>query len=72
MSDSYTCCPGCDCRILPGQAVVGVSVDDGSEFGENELWHIGCRKTWEARRHAEHAADIKSIELFEDIQDQKR
>lgn len=46
-TDRFTFCPGCDSRIVPGQEVVGVPADDGSETGDSELWHVGCRKTWE-------------------------
>lgn len=71
MSEQYTYCPGCDCRVLPGQSVVGVTVDDGTEWGASELWHSGCRKKWESERHVEHAADIKARELFEDEPDEQ-
>lgn len=48
MSDTrFTYCPGCNCRILPSQDVVGVKgkAEDGSDW----LWHRACLQWKEMR-----------------------
>lgn len=62
VSEVFTYCPGCDSRILPGQAVVSV----GDEDPDRDLWHVGCRKIWEYDEMLGAKMDAATKALYEE------